>query len=55
MMKIVASSDIHGMSAWNDIIAKERPEQVISLGDYVSSHEGVSELDQVSNLLEIMR
>ena len=54
-MKIVVLGDIHGRTVWKKIIAKEQPDQVIFLGDYVSSHEGVSESDQVSNLLEIMR
>ena len=55
MMKIVVLGDIHGRTVWKKIIAKEQPDQVIFLGDYVSSHEGVSESDQVSNLLEILR
>ena len=55
MMKIVVLGDIHGLTVWKDIIDKEQPDQVIFLGDYVSSHEGISESDQVSNLLEIMR
>ena len=54
-MKIVVLGDIHGRAVWKKIIAKEQPDQVIFLGDYVSSHEGVSESDQVSNLLEIIR
>ena len=54
-MKIVVLGDIHGRKVWKRIIAKEQPDQVIFLGDYVSSHEGVSESDQVSNLLEIIR
>ena len=54
-MKIVVLGDIHGLTVWKDIIDKEQPDQVIFLGDYVSSHEGISESDQVSNLLEIMR
>lgn len=54
-MKFLVLGDIHGRSVWKKIIAKEQPDQVIFLGDYVSSHEGVSESDQVSNLLEILR
>ena len=54
-MKIVVLGDIHGRTIWKDIIAKEQPDQVIFLGDYVSTHDGVSESDQVSNLLEILR
>ena len=55
MMKIVVLGDIHGRTVWKKIIAKEQPDQVIFLGDYVSTHECVSEMDQVSNLLEILR
>lgn len=54
-MKIVVLGDIHGRSVWKDIIDKELPDQVIFLGDYVSTHDCVSESDQVSNLLEILR
>ena len=54
-MKIVVLGDIHGLTVWKDIIDKEQPDQLIFLGDYVSSHEGISESDQVSNLLEILR
>lgn len=54
-MKIVVLGDIHGRTVWKDIIDKEQPDQVIFLGDYVSTHDCVSESDQVSNLLEILR
>lgn len=55
IMKIVVLGDIHGRTVWKDIIDKEQPDQVIFLGDYVSTHDCVSESDQVSNLLEILR
>ncbi len=54
-MKILVLGDIHGRTVWKDIIDKEQPDQVIFLGDYVSTHDWVSESDQVSNLLEILR
>jgi len=53
--RIVVLGDIHGRTIWKDIIAKEHPDQVIFLGDYVSTHENISEEDQVENLKEIMR
>ena len=53
--KIVVLGDIHGRTVWKDIIDKEQPDQVIFLGDYVSTHDCISESDQVSNLLEILR
>ncbi len=52
--KIIVLGDIHGRTVWKDIIDKEQPNQVIFLGDYVSTHECISESDQVSNLLEIL-
>lgn len=54
-MKIVVLGDIHGRTVWKDIIEKEQPDQVIFLGDYVSTHDCISESDQVSNLLEVLR
>ena len=54
-MKIVVLGDIHGRAVWKDIIAKEQPNQAIFLGDYVSTHDNVSDEEQVSNLKEILR
>jgi predicted phosphodiesterase len=54
-MKIVVLGDIHGRAVWKDIIAKEQPDQVIFLGDYVSTHDNVSDEEQVFNLKEILR
>jgi len=53
--KIVVLGDIHGRTIWKDIIAKEHPDQVIFLGDYVSTHEHISDMVQVSNLKDILR
>ena len=53
--RIVVLGDIHGNTVWKDIIAKELPDQVIFLGDYVSTHENVSDEEQVENLKEILR
>ena len=53
--RIVVLGDIHGIMVWKDIIAKEQPDQVIFLGDYVSTHENVSDEEQVENLKEILR
>ena len=53
--RIVVLGDIHGRTIWKDIIAKEQPSQVIFLGDYVSTHENVSDEEQVENLKEILR
>lgn len=53
-MKTVIFGDIHGRTIWKDIVEKENPERVIFLGDYVSTHEGISEEKQIDNLLEIL-
>lgn len=53
--RIVVLGDIHGRTLWKDIIAREQPDQVIFLGDYVSTHENISDGDQVENLKEILR
>ena len=53
--KIVVLGDIHGNTVWKDILAKEQPDQVIFLGDYVSTHEDVSDEKQVENLRDILR
>lgn len=52
--KIVVLGDIHGRTIWKDIISEENPDMVIFLGDYVSTHEGISSEDQISNLMEIL-
>lgn len=54
-MRIVVLGDIHGRTVWKDIVDREQPDQVIFLGDYVSTHENISEKDQVENLKEILR
>ena len=54
-MKIIVLGDIHGRSVWKKIIDKERPDQMIFLGDYVSTHEDITEDEQVTNLKEILK
>lgn len=53
--RIVVLGDIHGNKVWKDIIAKEQPDQVVFLGDYVSTHENISDEEQVENLKEILK
>lgn len=53
-MKTLVLGDIHGRTCWKDIIEIEQPDKVIFLGDYVSTHEGISEEQQITNLREIM-
>lgn len=54
MEKILVLGDIHGRTCWADIIKKENPDKVIFLGDYVSTHENISEERQCSNLEDIL-
>jgi predicted phosphodiesterase len=52
--KILFIGDIHGRLIWKDIIEKENPDLTIFLGDYVSTHEGISANQQLSNLEDIL-
>lgn len=54
MSKILVLGDIHGRPFWKEIIEKENPDKIIFLGDYVSTHEGISAEQQLSNLEEIL-
>lgn len=53
-MKIIALGDIHGRTCWRDIIKRENPDLTVFLGDYVSTHEGITENDQICNLQDIL-
>lgn len=52
--KFLFLGDIHGRTIWKDIVKKEKPNLTVFLGDYVSSHTGISERDQCLNLEEIL-
>lgn len=53
-MKTLVFGDIHGRDCWKDIIPKEFPDNVIFLGDYVSTHDGIDPGTQISNLKDIL-
>ena len=53
-MKTLVLSDIHGKTIWKDIIEKENPDKVIFLGDYVSTHDDISSIQQIDNLEDIL-
>lgn len=53
-MKIVVFGDIHGRLVWDDIINKEKPDKVIFLGDYVSTHDNIPAEQQLANLEDII-
>lgn len=54
MNKNLVLGDTHGRTIWKEIIEKENPDKVIFLGDYVSSHEGITAEQQLRNLNEIL-
>ena len=54
MSKIVVLGDIHGRTVWKEILAKESPDKVIFLGDYVSSHNDIDAQVQLDNLYAIL-
>ena len=53
-MKTVIVGDIHGRTVWKDILEKEHPDKMVFLGDYVSTHEGISSQQQIDNLKNIL-
>ena len=53
-MKNLVLGDTHGRTIWKFIIDKEAPDKVIFLGDYVTSHEGISAEIQLNNLEDIL-
>lgn len=53
-MKTLVLGDIHGRTIWKDIIDFENPDKIIFLGDYVSSHDGISSEQQIDNLNNII-
>lgn len=53
--KIVVFGDIHGRDIWKDLIGREADADLfVFLGDYVSSHEGISSKQQILNLQDIL-
>lgn len=55
-MKIIVIGDIHGRTCWKDILNKEKIfDKVIFLGDYVSTHDKVTEEDQINNLEDVLQ
>ena len=54
MSKILVLGDTHGRTIWKFIIDKEAPDKVVFLGDYVTTHEGISAGIQLNNLEDIL-
>lgn len=54
-MKIIAFGDIHGRLDWFDIYQMEKPDLVIFMGDYVSTHDpDITSEQQCCNLEDIL-
>jgi len=54
-MYTVVLGDIHGRDCWKEIIAQEtKADKIVFLGDYISTHDGIPEQDQIDNLQEIL-
>ena len=53
-MKTLVLGDLHGRTIWKDIIEKENPDKIIFLGDYVSTHDDISGIQQIDNLEDIL-
>lgn len=53
-MKIIFITDTHGRDTWKKIINKESSDLVIFGGDYVSTHEKITEEEQIENLKDIL-
>lgn len=54
-MKILVLGDIHARTCWEKIVEKESPDKVIFLGDYVSTHDKVSDKQQIDNFENILK
>ena len=54
-MKTLVFGDIHGRTCWKDIIEREKPDRVVFLGDYVSTHEDITAEQQIENMNAILR
>ena len=55
MEKILVLGDTHGGPLWRSIIDKETPDKVIFLGDYATTHEGISAEQQIDNFIDILK
>lgn len=53
-MRIIFIGDPHGRDIWKKIIEKESFDLIIFAGDYVSTHENITEEEQIENLKEIL-
>lgn len=55
LRKIVVIGDIHGRDCWNQIIDNNTDTDLfVFLGDYVSTHDNITQDQQIDNLLDIL-
>ena len=54
-MRTLVFGDIHGRLIWEDIIKKEKDiDKIVFLGDYVTTHEPISDEQQLFNFENIL-
>ncbi|MDJ1495371.1 metallophosphoesterase [Cytophagaceae bacterium DM2B3-1] len=53
-MKLLAIGDIHGRTIWKKIVAKERADRIIFLGDYFDSREDITCSEELRNFESIL-
>jgi predicted phosphodiesterase len=53
ILKTVFIGDVHGRSIWKDIVAQEKPDRVIFIGDYFDSFD-IEPVEQQYNFKEII-
>lgn len=54
-MRILVFGDIHGRLVWKYIIKKEKDiNKIIFLGDYITTHELISDKQQIRNFIDIL-
>lgn len=53
-MKIIVLGDIHGRSCWKEILQQNAFDQVVFMGDYFDSKEGIAPEQQAENFREIL-
>lgn len=53
-MKILAIGDIHGRPEWKSIVAQNQYDQIVFMGDYFDSKEGIPFTIQKKNFIELL-
>lgn len=53
-MKLIALGDTHGRSFWKLIIAREKPDIVVFIGDYFDTRENFTAVEEMRNFEDII-